>query len=130
GVELRCPWPRFFAVMLPAKVEQTEDQGDRESTEAVRHDEIHWWPPSATRQDRLRHKPAALGCAPRGRSARHRRTGWTSFLTGACLQLQFAWRAALRRQLRRHARRPLAPRRKRRVDLVMSRAAWPARSEL
>jgi hypothetical protein len=29
-------------------------------------------------------------------SARRRHEGWTSFLTGACLQLQFAWRVASR----------------------------------
>jgi hypothetical protein len=49
---------------------------------------------------------ARLAGGPRGADLQ----GWTSFLTGACLQLQFAWRVASLRQLRRRAGQPVAPR--------------------
>jgi hypothetical protein len=67
-LQLGFALPTVIAVMLPPEVEQTEDHDGGEGTEAVRHNEIHWRPPSVTRLDRPRHRPAAQGCAPRRQS--------------------------------------------------------------
>ena len=88
--------PTFLAVMLPPEVEQTEDQDGGKGTEAVRHYEIHGRPPSGTRQDWIRHAGCA-GLRAWWTSGEAPHAGWTSFLTDACQQLQFAWGIVLLR---------------------------------